>query len=126
MENHVRRARLVVGGIELIGFHGYTEEERKQGNRFRIDLEIEGDIEAALQSDRLEDSIDYSRVVRAVREVNRMRDHFLIESFTDTIVNALLERFPKIRRITVRVAKLDPPGLGKVACAAIELVKERG
>ena len=125
MEIDLRKTCLLVNGIELIGFHGYAEEERQKGNHYRIDLKIEGEIEQALTTDRLEDSIDYSQMVRTVREINRARKCFLIESFADGIANGLLERFPRIRKITVRVAKLDPPGLGRVMCAAIEVTKER-
>jgi len=125
MEIHLKKACLIVSGIELFGFHGASAEEQARGNRFRIDLKIEGEFETALNTDRLEDSIDYSRVVKVVGEINRAKRYSLIESFADAIANGLLIRFSKIRKISVRVAKLDPPGLEeKVAWAAIELTKE--
>ena len=115
-----------VSGIELFGFHGVSEEERTIGNRFRIDLQMEGDFQKALKSDCLADTIDYSQVVEVVGETNRERRYFLIESFADAIGDVLLARFAKIRKISVRVAKLAPPGLGEeIACAAIELTKVR-
>ncbi|MCK4598218.1 dihydroneopterin aldolase [Candidatus Bipolaricaulota bacterium] len=125
MGARLESVRLVVEGIELVGFHGCTDAERTKGNCFRIDLELEGKFEKVTSSDRLEDSIDYRKIVSTVRGINRTRQYFLIESFADAIANGLLARFPKILRILVRVQKLSPPGLGKVACAAIELIKER-
>lgn len=125
METHLKDTSLIVSGIELFGFHGASKEEQARGNRFQIDLKVEGEFEKALNTDRLEDSIDYSQVVKVVGEINRAKRYSLIESFADAIANDLLERFSKIRKISVRVAKLDPPGLEeKVACAAIELTKE--
>ena len=126
METRLEEASLIVSGIDLFGFHGVTKEERVGGNRYQIDLKIEGEFKTALDTDRLEDSIDYSQVVKVVSEINRARRYSLIESFADAIASGLLKRFSKIKKITVRVAKLDPPGLEeKVACAAIELTKER-
>lgn len=125
MESRLESVRLAVEGIELVGFHGCTDAERTKGNCLRIDLELEGKFEEVTRSDRLEDSIDYRKIVSTVREINRTRQYFLIESFADAIANGLLARFSKIVRILVRVEKLSPPGLGKVACAAIELIKER-
>ena len=125
MPNKLTSARIEVCGIELIGFHGYYDAERTKGNRFSIDLRAEGDFYASLSSDRLEESIDYSQMVRVVRDVNRARDYLLIESFADGIANAMLERFPRMQKIAVRVEKLHPMGLGRVRCAAIELEKER-
>lgn len=126
METHLKDTSLIVSGIELFGFHGVSKEERVRGNRFQIDLKIEGEFETALNTDRLEDSIDYSQVVKVVGEINRAKRYFLIESFADAIANGLFKRFSKIQKISVRVAKLNPPGLEeKVSCAAIELTKVR-
>ena len=121
----LREARLVLSGIELVGFHGQDEAERRRGNRFRIDLSIEGNVETALSSDALADTVDYSGVVAVIREVNDEKHHLLIESFADAITNALFAAFPPIARLSVRVMKLAPPGLGRVRSAGVELVKER-
>ncbi len=125
MKNKVTSARIEVSGIELIGFHGYLDVERTKGNRFLIDISVEGDFRTALCGDRLEETIDYRQMVKVVRDVNRARDHILIESFADEIADTLLERFPRIKKAAVRVEKLAPLGLGRVRCAAIELEKER-
>jgi|AntAceMinimDraft_16_1070373.scaffolds.fasta_scaffold52955_2 dihydroneopterin aldolase len=125
MTNKLTSARIEICGIELIGFHGYYDAERTKGNRFSIDLRAEGDFYTSCSSDRLEETIDYSQMVQVVRDVNRARNHLLIESFADEIANAMLERFPRMQKIAVRVEKLHPMGLGRVRCAAIELEKER-
>jgi dihydroneopterin aldolase len=125
MESQIKSARLIVSGIELVGFHGYYDAERVRGNRFRIDLDVEGEFHRAFATDSLADSIDYGRLVSAVREINRIRKYFLIESFAEAIATGLIERFPKIRRVSIRVEKLNPPRLGKVGSVAVELVKER-
>ena len=125
MNHRLTSARIEVCGIQLIGFHGYYDAERTKGNRFSVDLRAEGDFCDSLSSDRLEESIDYSQMVRVVRDVNQARDYLLIESFANGIADALLERFPRMQRIYVRVEKLAPMGLGRVRCAAMELEKER-
>jgi len=125
MKYRLTSARIEVCGIEVIGFHGYYDEERTNGNRFSIDLRAEGEFHSSLASDRLEESIDYSKMVQVVFDVNRERENLLIESFADRIANAMLERFPRMQKIAVRVEKLHPMGLGSVRCAAIELEKER-
>ena len=125
MKYRLTSAHIEVCGIEVIGFHGYYDVERTKGNHFLIDLRAEGDFHSCLESDRLEESIDYSKMVQVVRDVNRAKDNLLIESFADRIANALLDGFPRMQKIAVRVEKLHPMGLGRVRCAAIELEKER-
>jgi dihydroneopterin aldolase len=121
----ITSARIEVCGIELVGFHGYYDEERIKGNRFLIDLRAEGDFYSSFSSHRLEESVDYSQMVQAVHDVNQAKKYLLIESFADDIANAMLERFPRIQKIAVRVEKLAPMGLGTVRCAAVELERER-
>jgi len=125
MKTRLSAAHLSVSEIEVLGFHGCLPEEREKGNRFRIDLEMEGALEGAIETDRLEDSIDYTKVVEAVRDVNEKKRFRLIESFAGAIADELLHRFPKINRLTVRVRKLAPPGLKKGIWVAFELTKER-
>ena len=54
-------------GLELFGYHGVHEAERRDGQMFLYDIELEvGDRGA---DDRIENAVDYSKVAAAVREV---------------------------------------------------------
>lgn len=119
------KACILLTGIEIFGFHGHAAQERKDGNNFRVDLKIEGRFWSALKSDLLRDSIDYRQVVETIRKVNKAQQYKLIETFADAIVNELLERFPKITKLSLHLAKLSPPGMGAVSSAAIELLRVR-
>lgn len=125
MADETETVRLYVTGIRLSGFHGVYPIERRRPGRFWVDLDVEGTLDEAVSTDRLEDTIDYTRLVKAVREISRTRKFSLIESLAGAIADGLLERFTKIGRIGVRVEKLPPPGLGNGTCAAIHLVKTR-
>ena len=96
-------------GIELRGYHGVLEEERRDGQLFLYDVELEvGDRGA---NDRIEDAVDYRDVAATVREVND-RQHKLLEALASATAEAILERFP-VERVRVRVRKpeVHPAGL---------------
>ena len=58
-------------GLELFGYHGVHDAERRDGQMFLYDIELEvGDRGA---DDQIESAVDYSRVAAAVREVVRAR-----------------------------------------------------
>lgn len=120
-----KQVRLMIEGLDLWGFHGVLESERRKGGRFCIDLKMDVDLQAALKTDRVEDSVDYRSVVKIVREVNRSRRYALIEIFADAIAEAILANFQKVHKISVRLEKTDPPGLGRVQRVAAVVVKER-
>ena len=121
MDERTKGVRLIVEGIQLEGRHGVYPEERERGNRFRIDVEMQPDVAAALSTDRVEDTIDYAEIVRIVEEINSQRQFNLIESFAAAISDGLLKRFPLVHDVLVRVRKLSPPGLGSTTCATAEV-----
>ena len=125
MDDRTDRVRLIVEGIELDGAHGVYPEERERGNRFRIDVEIHADLRAAMNSDRLEDTIDYVRVTQIAEEINRLHRFNLIESFAGEISKRLLAEFPSIDALRVSVRKLSPPGLENATCVAAEVQSSR-
>jgi dihydroneopterin aldolase len=113
-------------GVELYGFHGVLETERRHGQRFLVDLELGVDPEvaaAAAASDRIEDALDYRDVVAAVRNVSDAQAYMLLEAFASAIAQMLLDRFP-VERVKVRVRKPDVVLATPVEHAAV--VVERG
>lgn len=92
--------------IELFGFHGVLEHERREGQRFLVDVELDYENEAAAASDRIEDAIDYREVVAAVVEVSDGRAYHLLEAFATALASELTARFP-VGRVRVRVRKPD-------------------
>jgi dihydroneopterin aldolase len=99
-------------GIELYGYHGVLPEERRDGQRFLVDLSLAYASERVTQTDSIGDAVDYRDVVATVQEVSDGRAYNLLEAFAAAVADAVLERFP-IVGVTVAVRKpevlLDPP-----------------
>jgi dihydroneopterin aldolase len=93
-----------LAGLEVFGYHGANEDERREGQRFLYDLELE--VGEAGASDRIEDAVDYREVVGCVREVSESRAFHLLEALAAAVADALLERFPVVW-VRVRVRKPD-------------------
>jgi dihydroneopterin aldolase len=93
-------------GIEFRGFHGVLEHERREGQRFLVDLELDLADTTAAETDRIEDAVDYRDVVETVVEVSDGRAYHLLEALASGVADALLARFP-VTRVRVRVRKPD-------------------
>jgi dihydroneopterin aldolase len=93
-----------LAGLEVFGFHGANEDERRDGQRFLYDLELE--VGEAGSSDRIEDAVDYRKVAACVREVSEGRAFHLLEALAAAVADTLLDRFP-VARVRVRVRKPD-------------------
>jgi dihydroneopterin aldolase len=94
-----------LAGLELHGFHGVLEDERRDGQRFLFDLWLDVP-DGAARSDRIEDAVDYRQVVATVREVSDGRAYRLLEALAAAVAEALVARFPA-ERVRVRVRKPD-------------------
>jgi dihydroneopterin aldolase len=94
-----------LAGLELHGYHGVLEGERRQGQRFLFDLWLDVP-DAAGETDRIEDAVDYREVVATVREVSDGRAYSLLEALAAAVADAILARFP-VERARVRVRKPD-------------------
>jgi 7,8-dihydroneopterin aldolase/epimerase/oxygenase len=98
-------------GLEVFGYHGVEEEERRAGQPFAFDirLEVAGNPGA---SDRIADTIDYREVATLVRKVSDGRRFRLLEALAGAVADAIVERFP-VQRVHVCARKpkvrLDPP-----------------
>jgi dihydroneopterin aldolase len=93
-------------GVELRAFHGVLEEERRAGQRFLVDVELEPRDAAASATDRIEDAVDYRDVVQAIRDVSDGATYSLLEALSAAIADELLRRLP-VSRVRVRVRKPD-------------------
>ena len=99
-------------GILLHGHHGVLEQERRDGQRFLVDVELDLDGETAASTDRIEDAVDYRLVVARVASVSGARSYELLEALAAALADALLAEFP-VTAVRVRVRKpdvvLEPP-----------------
>jgi len=110
-------------GIELHGFHGVEESERRDGQRFLFDLWLDVSEEAAL-SDRIEDAVDYREVAAVVRDISDGTAFRLLEALAAAVAEALLERL-EIERVRVRVRKPDVRLADPVEYSAVSVERER-
>jgi dihydroneopterin aldolase len=93
-------------GLELHGYHGVLEEERRDGQRFLFDLWLDPLEDDASRTDRIEDAVDYRDVVAVVRDVSDAHAYRLLETLATALADALVERLP-LARARVRVRKPD-------------------
>lgn len=116
--------RIELDGIELHGRHGVLDHERRDGQRFLVDVELDLADERPAATDAIEDAVDYRAVVALVREISDARAYHLLEAFSMALADALLAAFPVTRaRVGVRKPDvvLDPP----VAAAAVVAERRR-
>lgn len=116
--------RIIITGLELFAYHGVNPEERQHGQIFLLDMELEAELSRACTSDRLEDTVNYARVIRLAAEAFAQPCN-LIECAAQRTAQAVLEHFPCVASITLRVHKPDAPVKAVFADIAVEIHRTR-
>ena len=89
-------------------FHGVDPQERKVGNRFVVDLLLTLPLEKAMESDDLNDTVNYALVYEVVKKEMEIPSN-LIEHVAGRIVRSLHDRFPQISIVRLKLSKINPP-----------------
>ena len=103
-------------------FHGVDPQERKVGNRFVVDLLLTLPLEKAMESDDLNDTVNYALVYEVVKKEMEIPSN-LIEHAAGRIVRSLHDRFPQISIVRLKLSKINPPIGADMESAAIIVEK---
>ena len=112
--------KVIVNGLEIFAFHGISDEEKKNGTLFIIDIEIEVDFSKAAYEDNLAYTIDYSRVCAIAEEQMKITSN-LVEHAAQRIVNAIYQSFSGIKKVKICIQKTKPNIASKIFSAGVIL-----
>ncbi|OJU61547.1 MAG: dihydroneopterin aldolase [Armatimonadetes bacterium 55-13] len=109
-----------VRGIEFYGFHGVPAEERVIGHRYRVDIEMKvaGDADT---SDLIEDTVDYGAISVLIARMGQEVKVLTVERLARMMAERLLDGYPTIQDINIRIAKPFPPAPVIALEAGVEL-----
>ncbi len=101
-----------VEGINVYGTHGVYEQEKKKGQEFSIDLQIELRENILnfenYKSESFDNSVNYENLVNEVINVSDNNSFDLIETFAYEILNSL-RKYNNISKATVTIHKPNSP-----------------
>jgi len=100
---------VTIKSIRFIAKHGVLPQEKRDGNTFEVDIEVETDIRPAGESDDLALTFDYSRAHALASDVMEGASLDLIETLVMRIGERILKESFSISELTVAVRKLNPP-----------------
>lgn len=105
--------RILLKNCAFFARHGVHDAEEVLGQRFFVDAELQVRPGEALESDSIEETVDYGVAFQEIEKVITGKRRFLIESLAREVAVALCGRFPQIAhaRITIRKPNAPVPGV---------------
>jgi dihydroneopterin aldolase len=111
--------------MHFYGFHGTNAEEQALGQTYMVDLSVELDLSRPGETDQLKDTVSYTHLYRAIKEVVEGDSKNLLEGLAQSIANLILDRYP-VEAVEITVRKPRPPMKGAVLdYAAVQIYRTR-
>lgn len=106
--------------MEIYAHHGCFEEEQKVGTWFMVDLSMEVDTKEAEITDNLDATVNYAEVYLTVKREMAIPSK-LLENVAYRIKQAVMNEYPKVSHVQVKIQKLNPPLGGKIQSVSVEI-----
>lgn len=94
-----------ISNLIIYAHHGVAKEEQTLGQRFQLDAVIFLDAREAAAGDDISLTVNYGEVCRFLKAEMEKQNDRLIETVCGRLAEALLIRFPLIRRVSLEVKK---------------------
>jgi 7,8-dihydroneopterin aldolase/epimerase/oxygenase len=110
--------------INLYAHHGVHDFEKEHGTRFELDVEVSVP-DGTGASDKLTDTLDYTRLYKTVVELSTTQKFNLIESWGDHLLKSILDRFELASAVSIKIRK---PGVaigGPIGTVEVEVSRFR-
>ena len=123
MDMTVGSSTIFIDDMRMHAFHGVMEQERHVGADFSVSLRVQYNIEKAMGTDRVADTLSYADLFLVVSEVMGEPSQ-LLEHVAGRMAKAIFARFPEATAVKLRIVKLNPPMGADCAGAGVELEVE--
>lgn len=101
--------QIIIENLQIYAHHGVYREENEKGQNFYVNAVMETDTVNAGTLDDLNLSTNYGEVCTFINNFVKEHTYKLIETVAEKTAEAVLLRFPLIRRITLEIRKPEAP-----------------
>jgi dihydroneopterin aldolase len=116
--------RITLRGLRIRGRHGVYDFERREGQDFVVDVDLEVDLHAASVSDDVRDTVHYGELADALADVIAGEPVQLIETLAQRLADVCLAD-GRVAAATVTVHKPQAPIPHQFADVAVTVRRDR-
>ena len=117
--------KIIISDLKLFAHHGVNEDEKIYGQNFIIDAELYANLGAACESDDLNETVNYAKVVKTIRRVFTAEKYDLIERAVQVVCDAVLDEFERVEKIRLTLKKPEAPIKADFGYVAVCIERER-
>jgi dihydroneopterin aldolase len=107
--------------LRFFGYHGLYEEEKILGNEFELNIWMKVKVSEEKKVS-IHDTINYTTVYELLKEIFNQREE-LLETICINISNAIKDKFPELKKLSIQIVKLHPPITGFAGSVSVTYEK---
>ncbi len=104
----IKESYICLSDVRFHAFHGVMLQERNVGADFVVSVRVGVDISKAVDSDKVEDTLNYAVLYDIMKREMSIPSN-LLEYVAGRIGRSIIEQFPMVSSVDVRVTKANPP-----------------
>ncbi len=120
----IKEQTITLDSLRFYAYHGAEPQEAIVGAWYTVDISITADATDAILNDNLGGTVNYAKVTEIIKQQMQIRSA-LLEHVAGRIAQALLDNFPAINALTVKVCKENPPVCAPCSASGFSLTVER-
>ena len=117
--------KILIRGLKLFAYHGVNESEKVYGQNFIFDIDCFVGMAVPCQSDNVEDTVSYAKVIKTVRRVFTAEKYDLLEKASQVVADAILEEYPAIFEVRILLKKPEAPIKADFDYVGVEITRSR-
>lgn len=115
---------ILLENLRFYAYHGVAPQETTVGNEYTVSLRLKTNITRAMESDDMTDTVNYAEIYQAVKTEMDVPSK-LLEHVAGRIIRRLLDDFPAIEHIDLKLSKRNPPMGADIETAGVEVHEGR-
>lgn len=117
--------KIIIKDLKFFAYHGVNEEEKIQGQEFILDITAFLDLSVPCETDNVDDTVSYAKIIKKVREVFTAEKYDLLERAAMVVIDSIFESFPAVKECEVLLKKPDAPIKADFGYVAVEIRRKR-
>lgn len=117
--------KIIIKDLELFCYHGVNPEEKVDGQIFVFDIEASADLSKPCETDNVDDTVSYAKIIKTVRRVAQSEKNDLIERVAQRVADALFNEFDMIQGLKITLKKPQAPIKADFNYVAVQIERER-
>ncbi len=117
--------KIIIKDLKIYAYHGVHEEEKINGQEFILDIAVWLDLSNPCVTDKVNDTVSYSDIVRKATEIFTADKYDLIEKAAQSVSDGIFRAFPVIEECEIQLKKPNAPINADFSWVAVEIRRKR-